>query len=117
MTKDSLQRVIYIVPFRSQGMGLLQISGRIGSASAPWVAKGLRPVHHAVPFLVMGVSSFIAAALMLLLPETKGKSTAEAIYDREDQGEYSELEFLKASHDRNLIVNHDDSDKDESTKL
>ena len=54
-------------------MGFLQISSRVGAASAPWVSEGLKSVHHVVPFLVMGASSFIATALMFLLPETKEK--------------------------------------------
>lgn len=65
--------------FRSQGMGLLQISSRIGAAGAPWVAKALQNVHKSVPFLVMGVSSLIAALLLVVLPETKGAKTAEVL--------------------------------------
>ena len=96
-------------------MGLLQISSRIGSASAPWVSKGLKSVHHAVPFLVMGVSSFIATALMFLLPETKGKGTAEVIEDGKKQEEKLGVEFQRGSCGNNAKVNL--GYKDECSKL
>ena len=63
-------------------MGLLQISSRIGAAAAPWIAKGLKSFHKSVPFLVMGISSLIAAFLMLTLPETKGQKTAEVLENK-----------------------------------
>ena len=63
-------------------MGLLQISSRIGAAVAPWAAKSLKSVHKSVPFLVMGISSLIAAFLLLTLPETKGQKTAEVLENK-----------------------------------
>eukprot|EP00795_Rhopilema_esculentum_P001032 gene1032-15359_t len=70
---------------RSQGLGLLQIASRIGSAGAPWIASGLRPVHASLPFIVMGGSSLIAVAMLFYLPETKGMKTAETFWDKEDE--------------------------------
>ena len=98
-------------------MGLLQISSRIGAAAAPWVAKGLKPVHHVLPFLAMGASSFIATALMLLLPETKGKGTAEVIEGGKEQGRKMGVEFHRDSYDNNAKIGLDDSSKDECSKL
>ena len=70
---------IYPTTIRAEGMGFLQITSRIGSASSPWVAKGLKSVHNAVPFVFMGVTSIIAAGLCMLLPETRGLPTAETV--------------------------------------
>jgi len=102
---------------RSRGMGLLQISSRVGAASAPWVSEGLKSVHHVVPFLVMGASSFIATALMFLLPETKGKGTAEVIEDEREQGKNLGVEFHRDSHGKNAEVNLGNPYKDECSKL
>jgi len=102
---------------RSQGMGLLQISSRIGAASAPWVAKGLKPVHPYAPFLVMGVSSSIATILMLVLQETKGTKTAEVIEDGTDRAKDVVADFHKGSHGTNPKVNLGYSDKEEFTKF
>ena len=98
-------------------MGLLQISSRIGAASAPWVAKGLKPVHRYAPFLVMGISSFIATVLMLVLQETKGTKTAEVIEDGKDQAKNVAADFHKGPHGTNPKVNLGFSDKEEFTKL
>ena len=79
-------------------MGLLQISSRIGAASAPWVAKGLKSVHHYAPFLVMGVSSLVASALLTFLPETKGQKTVEVTENTKTdtlQGPTMEVDHLK----------------------
>jgi len=102
---------------RSRGMGLLEISSPIGGASAPLVAKGLKSVHHVLPFLVMGASSFIASALMLLLQETKGKSTAEVIEDGKERGKNLGVEFHRDPHDSNEKVNLGYPHKDECSKL
>ena len=68
-----------ILSFRAQGIGLLQITSRIGAAGAPWVAKFLKTVHPYAPFLVMGASSLISVFTMFYLPETKGQKTAETL--------------------------------------
>ena len=60
-------------------MGFVQITARIGSALAPWVAKWLRVFHVAIPFSLMGGLSLIGAALLLTLPDTKGRATFETI--------------------------------------
>ena len=114
---DVMKRRILLLFQRSQGMGLLQISSRIGAASAPWVAKGLKTVHRYAPFLVMGVSSVLAAILMLLLPETKGKKTAEVIDDKNEHGTAMVADFHKDPYGNNAKVNLGYSNKDESTKF
>ena len=68
-----------VIFLRGEGMGFLQITARIGSALAPWVAKWLQVFHVAIPFSLMGGLSLIGAALLLTLPETKGRATFETI--------------------------------------
>ena len=60
-------------------MGFLQITSRIGSALAPWVAKWLRVFHASLPFSIMGVLSLVAAVLSLSLPDTKDRQTLETL--------------------------------------
>ena len=71
-------------------MGYLQVTSRIGSALAPWVAKWLQVFHVALPFSLMGGSSFIAGMLLLLLPETKNCKTADTL---DDQFEHSKAKM------------------------
>ena len=113
----AMKRRVLPLFYRSQGMGLLQISSRIGAASAPWVAKGLKTVHRYAPFLVMGVSSVLASIFMLLLPETKGRKTAEVIEDKSEHGPPVLAEFHKDPYGNNAKVNLGYSGKDESTKF
>ena len=68
---------LYPTNIRAEGMGFLQVTSRIGAASAPWVAKGLKSLHKSIPFVFMGVAAFIAAGLLIMLPETKGLATSE----------------------------------------
>ena len=86
-------------------MGLLQISSRIGAAAAPWIAKGLKSFHKSVPFLVMGISSLIAAFLLLTLPETKGQRTAEVL--ERDQRVEVEMEDESRRNKERLLPLHD----------
>lgn len=62
---------VYPTTLRSNAMGYLQVTSRIGAASAPWVAKSLLPVHASAPYLVMGVSALVASFSMFSIPKTK----------------------------------------------
>lgn len=77
---------IYPTSIRSVGMGYLQIVSRIGAASSPWVAKSLQPINMSLPFYVMGGLTLLSSLLCCLLPETKGRETAETNQDAENQG-------------------------------
>ena len=57
---------------RSQGMGFTLSVSRIGAGGSSWIAKGLRPFYHGLPFLVMGGTMLIGGILLLMLPETRG---------------------------------------------
>ena len=63
-------------------MGMAYVAFMIGGASAPFVVQMTR-VHSILPFVVMGVLSFIGAAMCWVLPETVGKKTAEVMEDAE----------------------------------
>ena len=63
-------------------MGYLQIAARIGSALAPWVAKGLKSVSLILPFALMGSSAVVCAGLLIMVPDTANKPTVET---RKDQ--------------------------------
>ena len=56
---------------RGEGMGFLQVASRIGAASSPFIAKGLKTIHHSAPFITMGSVGIIGFFLQLILPETK----------------------------------------------
>ena len=56
---------------RGEGMGFLQVASRLGAASSPFIAKGLKTIHHSAPFITMGSVGIIGFFLQLILPETK----------------------------------------------
>ena len=68
---------LYPTRIRSTGMGFCQVMARIGGTCSPWVAKGLKVIHHTVPFLTMGFLGLLATFLMFWLPETKDISEDE----------------------------------------
>ena len=68
---------LYPTTIRANAMGYLQVTSRIGAASAPWVATGLLSVHTAAPYLVMSGASFLASFVLLYIPETSGKPILE----------------------------------------
>lgn len=94
---------IYPTDIRAQGMGFLQIASRIGAASSPWIAKGLKSLHTAAPFLVMSIVTFVSAILLLLLPETKGVPAKDSSFEEEDEAEpLEEVGFV--SNEKEMIV-------------
>ncbi len=58
-------------------MSFVQITARVGSAMAPWLAKGLGVFHIAIPFSLMGALSLLAGFICMVLPETRGVHTLE----------------------------------------
>ena len=61
---------LYPTELRGIGLGFMQVMGRIGAASAPWIAVGLRSVSDRLPFVVMGCIGVLGGLSMLWLPET-----------------------------------------------
>ena len=74
---------IYPTNIRAEGMGFLQVTSRMGAASAPWVAKALKKLHETAPFVTMGGLALAASIFLIWLPETRGKATAEVDGDKE----------------------------------
>eukprot|EP00112_Aurelia_sp_Birch-Aquarium-sp1_P026753 Seg97.16 transcript_id=Seg97.16/GoldUCD/mRNA.D3Y31 product="Solute carrier family 22 member 3" protein_id=Seg97.16/GoldUCD/D3Y31 len=94
---------IYPTVTRSAAIGYLQVTARIGSALAPWVAKWLQIFHVALPFSLMGGLSFIAGMLLLLLPETKNCKTADVLDDqfKPSQGN---IDVLVGDNEKNSVI-------------
>lgn len=74
-----LSAELYPTVVRSQALGLLSVISRLGAATSPWIAKGLRSMHGSLPFYTMGALSIVAALQCLPLRETKDKPTAETL--------------------------------------
>ncbi len=60
-------------------MSFMQISARVGSAMAPWLAKWLGVFHIAIPFSLMGALSLVSGIICLALPETRDSHTPETM--------------------------------------
>ena len=66
---------------RSQGIVVCQISGRVGSAAAPFLAANLSLVNKAFPFIVMGTFGLVSFFLSFRLIETNNVRTREHFED------------------------------------
>ena len=66
--------------FRNSGMGMVSIASRFGAASAPFVVQMTR-INPIMPFAFMGGLTMFGALLCSILPETRGRSTAEVFED------------------------------------
>ena len=71
---------LYSTDIRAAVMGLLQLSARVGSGLSPLVVIEAAKYGDWIPFVIIGVISFAAAGLGLILPETKGKKLGEIAY-------------------------------------
>ena len=71
-----------IISYRSEGLGWLQITSRVGAALAPWVAQWLKVYHIVLPFAIMGASAFGSSVLLIYMPETKGMKTPETLENK-----------------------------------
>lgn len=65
---------------RAVGLGACNIASRLGSIISPVVIKAVEPTTASLCFGIVGVT---AAALTLLLPETKGRPTPDFVVRRE----------------------------------
>ena len=93
-------------------MGFLQITARVGSAFAPCVAKWLQVVHVVLPLSLMGGSAFVAALLLLWLPETANKATAETLEtdNEKENNDQSLIPFPKEDFEEKYNDNEDDDE-------
>ncbi|CAL4070369.1 unnamed protein product, partial [Meganyctiphanes norvegica] len=68
---------------RNIAVGTSSMFGRVGSSLAPLIVDLMGGIHWALPSTVFGVLALIAAALMLLLPETQNTPLPETVADVE----------------------------------
>ena len=69
---------VFPTHLRAQGMGFCSVMSRIGGISAPWLTQSLVKTHVALPFSLMAGLSFLNAALITLMPETKNRRLEDA---------------------------------------
>jgi len=74
---------IYPTQVRNVGVGSSSFASRLGSISAPFVGRELGAVSPVAPVLIFGLTSLLASALSLLLPETKGRTLPDTIEEGE----------------------------------
>lgn len=94
---------IYPTNTRAQATGFFQLTSRIGSSSAPWVAKALNRIFYGSPFLVMGASILISAFMLVTLSEPKGMSSLEQT-DNDKRQNSVHGKMLNGEFDGNELV-------------
>ena len=62
-------------------MGILVAASRLGAAFSPFIMTGLKYIHPAVPFALVGALNLIAGLFSLKLNETKGRPVPDTIQD------------------------------------
>ncbi|XP_054260480.1 organic cation transporter protein-like [Macrosteles quadrilineatus] len=73
---------------RNSAIGVSLAMSQLGSMYAPYVVDLLGPYGWHLPSTICGVATFLAALLILLLPETKGKAflnTVDDVKERPDK--------------------------------
>ena len=68
---------LYPVSVRSRMLGVFQVFGRVGAASAPWVTKGLKHFGAGYGFIVMAVMALVACGMGTQLPDTNAAVDAD----------------------------------------
>ncbi|XP_066936713.1 solute carrier family 22 member 15-like [Clytia hemisphaerica] len=81
---------LYPTQIRTEAMGFVQITSRLGAMLSPWVVDGLGTVKVWAPFVLMGVLSVLVGVFLHFLPETKDKKTAEFLENdvKQEQGKF-----------------------------
>jgi len=96
---------------RNSGMGMVSIASRLGAACAPFVVQMTR-INPIMPFAFMGGLTMFGALLCSILPETRGRSTAEVFEDTAEKQQ--EKEHALEEHKMKILV--EESPKDCSDK-
>ncbi|XP_042890618.1 organic cation transporter protein-like isoform X2 [Penaeus japonicus] len=94
---SSAYQIIYVyvtelfpTEVRTTGMGSAVLASRIGNVMAPFVTDFLGPWLPWAPSVIFGASSLVAAAVTLLLRETRGAPLPDTIADLETIGKRPE---------------------------
>ncbi|KAF8788625.1 organic cation transporter protein-like isoform X1 [Argiope bruennichi] len=77
---------IFPTVVRTVGSGTSLMMGRIGAMVAPFIKELGNATHPAVPAIVYGSLSFVAAVLIALLPETYNQVLPDTICEAEELG-------------------------------
>ena len=67
----------YPTTLRSTACGIMLSLAPIGGSCAPWISLYSARLHESVPFVIIGLTTLIAAILMTRVPDTWGKATVE----------------------------------------
>lgn len=103
---------IFPVDICSGGIGFLQMSSRIGSGTAPWIAKCLKILSKDLPFIAMGMASLGGFVLGIWLPETKADKSFDIMNDLQKEEEENlinavhESEAEAQSRKEDTLVSH-----------
>jgi len=89
--------------FRNSGMGMVSIASRLGAACAPFVVQMTR-INPVMPFAFMGGLTMFGALLCSILPETRGRSTAEVFEDTAEK-QQGRFRFHKRNGKKNAFLN------------
>ena len=65
---------LFPTSIRAFGLGVLQVSSRIGGGVSPWICKGVATMDTKAPFLIMGALTLSSSLLLCWLPETKTRN-------------------------------------------
>jgi len=74
---------IFPTVVRNVGLGSSSVWARVGGVIAPYIGRELAKESAAAPLLIFGITSVLAALLVLLLPETRGISLPDTIEEGE----------------------------------
>ncbi|CAB4004585.1 organic cation transporter -like [Paramuricea clavata] len=80
---------------RNSGIAIVYVAACLGSAAAPFVLE-LDRINPILPFGLMGGLAIVAALLGLLLPETRGRPTAE-VFESKNSEKATEMNNLKGN--------------------
>ncbi|KAL6268680.1 hypothetical protein P5V15_001810 [Pogonomyrmex californicus] len=72
-------------PIRTQGVALIHIFGIIAHSIAPYVVDSAK-IWDGLPMIIISIVSFVAATLILFLPETLGRDLPQTLRQGEDFG-------------------------------
>ena len=107
-------RVTILSPFvysiyRTEAMGYVQITSRLGAMLSPWVAEGLDGFSWRMPFILMGALSIVVAFLLHFLPETRDMKTAEFLEnDVKQEGKFGLTKRKKRDKQKLSLVPEED---------
>jgi len=74
---------VFPTVIRNAGLGSASVLARVGGIVAPYIGRELGKVSKSAPLYIFGVTSVLAAILVLFLPETKGLTPPDTLEEGE----------------------------------